>query len=296
MQCSPANTAVQLTKVGRRQADGLAKTNPDKIAYVRLATTDDNQGAGGADIAVHTISAKTAYVLDDTQTYGKGVADGFTTPTRRSAATIAKRDGVPDTTTDFTSYVTTAKGSTPDVIFYGGVTTSGLGLFRKQMAQQGLDIPMVGGDGINDGSAATASSFLNIAGDGDANTYSTVAADPRHPEPGQVRGRLQGQVQHRSGVLQRAGLRLHAGVPRRPSRPSAPAPAATWPSCGRQSAPTSRIRRNTYDTVLGKVGFDADGDTSQHTISYYQFDPTDEGLEVHQAARLHGRPGQVAHH
>ena len=31
---------------------------------------------------------------------------------------------------------------------------------------------------------------------------------------------------------------------------------------------------NTYDTVLGKVGFDANGDTTQHTISYYQFDPT----------------------
>ena len=31
---------------------------------------------------------------------------------------------------------------------------------------------------------------------------------------------------------------------------------------------------NTYDTVLGKFNFDKDGDTSQHIISYYQFDPT----------------------
>ena len=31
--------------------------------------------------------------------------------------------------------------------------------------------------------------------------------------------------------------------------------------------------KNTYDTVLGKVGFDANGDTTQHTISYYQYDP-----------------------
>ena len=30
---------------------------------------------------------------------------------------------------------------------------------------------------------------------------------------------------------------------------------------------------HTYDTVLGKVGFDANGDTTQHTISYYQYDP-----------------------
>ena len=29
---------------------------------------------------------------------------------------------------------------------------------------------------------------------------------------------------------------------------------------------------NSYDTVLGTFHFDADGDTSQHVISYYQFD------------------------
>ena len=43
---------------------------------------------------------------------------------------------------------------------------------------------MVGGDGINDGSAATASSFLNIAGDGDADTLQHRRRDPRHPRPG----------------------------------------------------------------------------------------------------------------
>ena len=31
---------------------------------------------------------------------------------------------------------------------------------------------------------------------------------------------------------------------------------------------------NKYDTVLGSVGFDANGDTTQHTISYYQYDAT----------------------
>src|SRR5581483_2312161 len=29
---------------------------------------------------------------------------------------------------------------------------------------------------------------------------------------------------------------------------------------------------HTYDTVLGKVGFDENGDTTQHTISYYKYD------------------------
>src|SRR5262249_8973207 len=127
MQCSPANTATTLTKGDAAVA--LRKTNPSKIAYVRLATTDDNQGAGGADIVFNTIGAKSAYVLDDTQTYGKGLADGFTTAYTKLGGTIIKRDGVPDKTTDFTSTVTAIKGANPPAVFYGGVTTSGLGLF-----------------------------------------------------------------------------------------------------------------------------------------------------------------------
>jgi len=274
MQCSPANTAVQLTKPwGTAKPTDLRKTNPDKIAYVRVAATDDIQGAGGADIVAHTINAKNVYVLDDTQTYGKGIADAFTTALQTFGGTVVKRDGVPDKTTDFTSYVTTAKGLNPDAIFYGGVTTSGIGLFRKQMAQQGLqNIPLVGGDGIVDGSAATASSFLNIAGDqGDQNTYGTVAAIHDIPNPDKF------------------AADYKAKFGKDPGSYSAPAYACTQvflqalKDVGTGVTDLGQLREKirayvadpskSYDTVLGKFNFDKDGDTSQHTISYYQFDP-----------------------
>jgi branched-chain amino acid transport system substrate-binding protein len=272
MQCSPANTAVSLTKGD--DAKALRKTNPDKISYVRVATTDDNQGAGTADIAANTVHAKNAYVLDDTQTYGKGISDGFTDAFQKFGGTVLKRDGVPDSTTDFTSYVTTAKGLNPGIVMYGGVTTSGLGLFRKQMAQQGLsNIPMVGGDGINDGSAATASSFLNIAGpDGDQNTYSTVAAIHDIPNPDKFAADYKAKFNAAPGAY------------------SAPGYACTQiflqalKAVGSGVTDLGQLREkirayvadtaNSYDTVLGKVGFDQNGDTTQHTISYYQFDPS----------------------
>jgi len=271
MQCSPANTAVGLTKGDAAKA--LRQTNPDKIAYVRVATTDDNQGAGTADIAYNVASAKKAYVLDDTQTYGKGLADGFTDAYTKFGGTILKRDGVPDSTTDFTSYVTTAKSLTPDVVMYGGVTTSGLGLFRKQMAQQQLaTIPFVGGDGIVDGSAATASSFLNIAGDGDMNSYGTVAAIHDIPNPDKFASDYKAKFSSDPGSY------------------SAPAYACTQiflqalQAVGSGVTDLAQLREavrayvadtsHTYDTVLGKVGFDANGDTTQHTISYYQYDST----------------------
>jgi branched-chain amino acid transport system substrate-binding protein len=271
LQCSPANTAVDLTKGDPAKA--LRATNPDKIAYVRVATTDDNQGAGTADIAYNTIGAKTAYVLDDTQTYGKGLAKGFTDAFTTFGGTIAGTDGVPDTTTDFTSYVTKAKGLNPDIIMYGGVTTSGLGLFRKQMAQQGLDIPLVGGDGINDGSADTASSFLNIAGDGAANTYSTVAAIHDIPDPAKFAADYKAKFNADPGSYSAPGYAC--------TQIFLAALKAVGASAGGDMAKLREAIRayiadpkNTYDTVLGKVGFDANGDTTQHTISYYQYDPS----------------------
>lgn len=272
MQCSPANTAVGLTKGDAAKA--LRQTNPDKIAYVRVATTDDNQGAGTADIAYNIAGAKTAYALDDTQTYGVGLVDGFTDAYTKFGGTIAKRDGVPDSTTDFTSYVTTAKGLNPGIIMYGGVTTSGIGLFRKQMATQGLsNIPLVGGDGIVDGSADTASSFLNVAGpDGAMNTYGTVAAIHDIPNPDKFKADYKAKFNTDPGSY------------------SAPGYACTQvflqalKAVGTGVTDLAQLREavrayvadttHTYDTVLGKVGFDANGDTTQHTISYYKYDPT----------------------
>ena len=274
MQCSPANTAVELTKPwGKAKPTDLRPTNPDKIAYVRVAATDDIQGAGGADIAAHTLNAKNAYVLDDTQTYGKGVADAFETAFKVFGGTIAKRDGVPDTTTDFTSYVTTAKGLKPDVIFYGGVTTSGLGLFRKQMAQQGLQtIPMVGADGIVDGKAATASSFLNIAGDGDVNMSGTVAAVHDIPNPDKFAADYKAKFNTDPGSYSAPGYAC--------TQVFLQALKAVGTGVTDLGQLREKIRAyvadpaNKYDTVLGSFNFDKDGDTSQHVISYYQFDPT----------------------
>ncbi|HEY8838649.1 MAG TPA: ABC transporter substrate-binding protein, partial [Dehalococcoidia bacterium] len=151
---------------------------PDKIAYVRVATTDDLQGAAGADIAATIANAKNAYIADDAETYGKGIADVFESAFPKVGGTVLKHDGIPGTTTDFTSYITTLKGLTGlDFVYYGGVTTGGIGIFRSQMASQGMsNIPLGGGDGIVDGSAATASSYLNLAGaDGDMNSYGTTA-------------------------------------------------------------------------------------------------------------------------
>ncbi|MGA3029603.1 MAG: branched-chain amino acid ABC transporter substrate-binding protein [Candidatus Limnocylindrales bacterium] len=266
IQCSPANTNPGLTK----GAAGLALrgSHPDKIAYVRVATTDDIQGQAGADIAYNVAGAKTAYIVDDTETYGKGLADQFETTFTKLGGTVVGHDGVGASgQADYTALLTAAKAKNPAFVYFGGVTATGGGLLRKQMVQAGMgSIPFGGGDGISDGSAATASSFLNVAGaDGDANTYMTVAAVHDIPDAAKFAASYKAKYGSEPGAYSASGyacaqIFLQALAAKGSDREAVRAYVTNTSS--------------TFTTVLGNITFDANGDTSQHVISDYKFDPT----------------------
>ena len=100
-----------------------------------------------------TSRRRTCLIIDDTETFGDGIADDFEAyfeaqwRDRRRA-----RQGVPKTTTDYTSILTAAKAKNPDSIYFGGVTATGGARILKAAIQAGLDVPYVGPDGIYDGS------------------------------------------------------------------------------------------------------------------------------------------------
>lgn len=265
IQCSPANTNPGLTK-GQSAID--LRKGSTKIAYVRVATTDDIQGQAGADIAYNVAGAKSAYIVDDTETYGKGLADQFETTFKSFGGTIVGHDGAgANQQSDFTALLTAAKAKNPGFVYFGGVTATGGGLLRKQMVDLGMaSIPYGGGDGISDGSAATASSFLNVAGpQGDVSSYMTVAAISLIPNADKFKADYKAKYGSEAGAYSASGyacaqIYLQALAKVGNDREAVRAYVTT----------TS----NSFDTVLGTITFDANGDTSQHIISYYKFDPT----------------------
>jgi ABC-type branched-chain amino acid transport systems, periplasmic component len=264
IQCSPANTNPGLTK-GTTGAD-LRKANPTKIAYVRVATTDDIQGQAGADIAYNVAGAKSAYVVDDTETYGKGLADVFATSFAALGGTVVGHDGVgANQQSDFTALLTAAKAKTPQYVYFGGVTATGGGLLRKQMVDLGMgSIPFGGGDGISDGSAATASSFLNVAGaQGDVNTYMTVAAIHDIPNAAKFTADYKAKYGTEPGAYSASGYACAQIYLQ------ALAKVGNDREAVRNYVTTTA---NVFPTVLGNVSFDANGDTTQHIISYYKYD------------------------
>jgi branched-chain amino acid transport system substrate-binding protein len=175
---SSANTNPGLTKQQYAQANGINFTELHPAgypeAYFRLPGTDDVQGKVDAQIAAAApVNAKSVYVVDDDTTYGIGLANYFVSNFTASGGTVAGRSSITaQQASSFPSLAATIKSKNPDAVFFGGVTSGGGGLLKKDLVAAGYTNPMVGGDGIADDAG-----FLQQAGATNANnTYGSVGA------------------------------------------------------------------------------------------------------------------------
>ena len=267
-QCSPANTNPDLTK-GAAGLELRAK-NPEKINYVRVATTDDIQGPAVAQYGVNKLGLKKVAIIDDTETYGKGIADAFAAEWTKLGGEVVGREGAPKGTTDYTAILTKFKDAGPDAVFYGGVTATGGGLVRKQMPQVGLgEIAYLGGDGIQDGPKTVDGSFINIAGDAAGNSFSSVAAIAEYPGKADFEAKYLAEYKVAAGAYSASGYACAQVVL------EAIKTAAAKGDVTREAVRAAGVNTaTTWQTVLGPVTFDAVGDTSQKIISLYKVDTT----------------------
>jgi branched-chain amino acid transport system substrate-binding protein len=273
LQCSPANTNEGLTKPEFGALE-IRKARPNDINYVRLATTDDYQGPAAAAYAFTTLGKKNVYIIDDTTTFGDGIADNFQKEFEKLGGTVVGRDGMPPDTENYTDVLTTAKSKNPDVIYFGGVTGNGGARIGLTLAQTGLgDIPFIGPDGIYDGGADTPDSFLNLVGDDAKNALATAAGAGDYPGKADFDAKYKaeygidatGYAGQGHGCMTVFLDAIERAVATNPADKAALREAIRKAG----SDPT-----HTYQSVLGEFTFDANGDTSQKIISIYEYDPT----------------------
>ena len=145
-QISPANTNDTLT---RGENFATAPARPHKN-YFRTATLDSLQGGFGADYATaEPTNAKTAVIVHDGKTYGKGLAESFQARFVKNGGTVlGDVKVIAEDVTDYSSDVTNILPLNPDLIFYGGEYTAAA-KFTTELKKQGVTAPS---------SAATASS------------------------------------------------------------------------------------------------------------------------------------------
>ena len=165
---SPANTYPGLTKPGKGEADEPGKYYPNGCQhnYYRVVPADDLQGDVGAGWA-KDLGASKVYVIDDTEIYGKGIADVFEASAKTDGLTVLGHDQAPGTSTDFKSLAAKIAATGPDLVYYGGITQNNAGQLWKDLREAMPSVKLMGPDGIYE------EAFLKAAGAAAEGSYLT---------------------------------------------------------------------------------------------------------------------------
>ncbi len=253
VQISPSQTNPDLTKPPA--ALDLRKAHPTEINYFRVCTTDDIQGPVGARFAYQNLKARKVAILDDQETYGKGIADEFEKEFKKLGGRVLSHDGIPKGTQDFHAILTKIKSEAPDLLYFGGVTTTGGGLIRKQMPDVGLTIPYEGGDGIVE------DEFLKVAGDAASNSYGTVASINVQTLPSAQSFIREYKAKYNEDP---GAYSANAYVA---AKIIIDAVKAVGPDRAKVRAWVARLKN--YHSIIGTFSFDQNGDTTNRVISIY---------------------------
>jgi branched-chain amino acid transport system substrate-binding protein len=260
-QISPSNTSNGLTQGddGRK----LRTSHPELNSFFRVCTTDDHQGAADAAFA-KKLGFKAVFIVDDNETYGKGLADVFEAQFKKGGGTVLGHEHLNAGQTDFKALLTKAQNLRPDVVFFGGTTVSGGGLLRKQMGDSALKtVAYVGGDGISD------DTFLKTAGTMANGSYYTVAA----PETSKLasaktfvanyKKRFGVDVGPYSANAYTAAMIEIAAINKAITAAGNKMPA-------RVDVTKGVAATKGFVSPIGTVGFDANGDTTAPILSLYK--------------------------
>ncbi len=130
---SNANTNPGLTKVWNPGEPDVYY--PKGIRnYARVCTTDDIQGAAAAQFA-KSIGIKSVYVLNDTQTYGQGVGQAFTTEANKIGLKVlssgAYGEGWDAKQSSYEAMFTKIAALKPDMVYIAGIFDNNGGQLMK---------------------------------------------------------------------------------------------------------------------------------------------------------------------
>jgi branched-chain amino acid transport system substrate-binding protein len=113
----------------------------------RVAASDNQLGGKIALYAARELKVKRVVIIDDRTAYGQGLANAFEKVAKSNGIQVLGKEFTTDKASDFAAILTATKAKKPDAIFYGGYAPQGAPMAR-QMKQIGLNVKMLGGDGI----------------------------------------------------------------------------------------------------------------------------------------------------
>jgi branched-chain amino acid transport system substrate-binding protein len=234
-----------------------AATNP-KITergmwnIFRVCGRDDQQGGVAGTLIADKFKGKRVAIVHDKTTYGQGLADETRKAINAKGLKEVFFEGVNKDDKDFTALVSKLKSVNPDLVYWGGLHDTG-GLILRQMRDQGLKTPLMGGDGMAD------DEFASIAGPGAEGTLMTFSPDPRtNPKNKEIVDLFR---KKRGFEPQAYTLYSYAAV--QIIKQAAEAAKSLDPKKVAEIMHSGKV----FNTVLGDVSFDKKGDITGYTVA-----------------------------
>jgi branched-chain amino acid transport system substrate-binding protein len=135
---SPSATRTSLTKGANKEGTP---------AFFRVVPDDGIQGPNDGAFMVSKLHVKKVVVIDFQEPYSQGLADQVETYLK-SKNVSTSRLSIPNTVTDFSSFVTKVP-SDADIVFFPTQKPEDAQTFAQQLIEQGKKAKVFGGDGSN---------------------------------------------------------------------------------------------------------------------------------------------------
>ena len=140
----------------------------------RTTATDAVQGPVGAERA-WGLGFKKAAVVNDSSTYGAGLAKAFSDRFVELGGAILLDEATQQKQSDFTALATKIAALGADVVYFGGTYAADTGagaLFSRQLKAAGVTVPVMGGDGL------FAQEFIDLVGNADGDLATCPGMPP----------------------------------------------------------------------------------------------------------------------
>ncbi|MBI2757173.1 MAG: branched-chain amino acid ABC transporter substrate-binding protein [Chloroflexi bacterium] len=268
---SPANTNPGLTKADKDLPGVTDSYYPTKVRnYARVVAADDIQGKVAANF-VKSLGAKTVYILDDQELYGKGVADVFNATAKEIGLTVLGQEGIDPKAADYkalmTKISTSNAGGPPDAIYVGMVVDNNASqLLKDKVAIMGdnTKVKYVGPDGIQ------TQAFIDGAGaDIAEGAYASVAGVPLSELPASGKQFVK-DYEAKYGTLTEPYAVYGYETMNVALKAIEDVCTAGGDPTNRESVRAAVFAIKNFDGALGTWSFDANGDTSLTDMTFYQ--------------------------
>lgn len=227
-------------------------------AMFRMCGRDDQQGVVAGDYIVDVLKGKKVAVINDKDTYGKGLADATAKQLTARGVKPVLEEGLTRGEKDFSALVTKIRAAGADVVYFGGLHPEA-GPLVHQLREQGLkDVKFMSDDGVvTDELVTTAGGAQYVDG-----VYMTFGADPRLlPDSKAV------VDQFRKSGYEPEGYTLYAYA-------SIQALAAGFNGAKSDKGEDAAkwLKANPVKTVMGTKTWDSKGDLKVSDYVVYQWD------------------------